>query len=963
MRKEHFLAGALFALACGVAPRPEVAVSSGIVDRLAPSTTIPAADIANLPQVVDATYRLRPDRRFLLAVSDLVALNTGRRAPVEIDFVNGRWKVRCDGREAGDLPDIPAFADGMSMLTQWAVAVRPATSQTIPPATLTALDQDLDELTIGSLFRAAGRVDPSRGAVGLPAISRVARAVTLANLLAQEDHFGLADPLRARALALIAMARAADPASLAEEQAVMARLMRYDLEAAAATLPAESFARVWITGSGTPAPRNLLSDYVTAAVSLRGSRQPPTPKELKAWYARLGPRLLTLLLTKLDFETQHDVASDAAALLAADQEKEELEPDEALARFESALAGRATPLVSAVADRGVVESYYQALFYSALDAEFDFQFDGRASAESTSAFVSSLKPQSATARQVVSWMSSMVEARYGTKAAGSLRSIEQMGDLGGAKRAVLLQEIAGRIGETESAVRASADALFPRLDSRPEVLFRAADFAATIIGDPSRRDRYMEAVIERAPLVADYSMLAWYYRTVGDVEKLRALVDVSDAPVADRARALAHLSELGRVDDAFVDRRFDQLLAEAQYGSVYSIYTEVLNRRGDARRKEGVARRALAANPDGTPISAAYYASSLANALERQGRYEEAWTVVKPHIPIWSENIISAAVTLLQRLGRESEANELGRRLVERYPSSGRFELAPVLWREHHYADAARLFDPKELAVSHADWNRWMPEAFSSAFSNDIPGAVAALKALAATGLDPSLLQTLLRELLRQEKPLLAQAMAEELVETHPLSKRDPDAASYLILAYRARKASQGETAAIDWVRHRVTTDALLETIAIAYQESEYPLVVALKRPVPDASEQIQIGSCYAGALLSMHVPRSDPRWAQLAAETASQSAETNSVVDMTRHLLGESDLKTVAASHETRSTIEYFIGLKAAADGDYDRALAFLLAAARGSYAEPPPVWAATLLYRWSQQGRWSEVRARHDL
>jgi hypothetical protein len=953
------------AVACGIAPKPEVALPSAIIDHLVPASTIAASDVQSLPQVVDATYRLRPDRRILLAVCDILELTAGRHEPVEIDFRAGRWIVRCDKREVGQLPDLPTFADGMSLLTKWAAAVRSAANQVVPHDTLASIDRDLDELTAASLFRAASRVVQARGTPDLPGMTRIARALTLLNLMAEEDHFGLADPLRARALAVIAMARASDPATLPEEQAAMARLMRYDKEAsdAAAMLPSSSFARVWITGVGEPAPQNTLADYVTAAVNVRMSHGPPKAEELATWRARLGNRLAPLLLEKLHFETQQDVARRVSALLATDQETSELSPTEVLDRFESTLPRRAAAMASAVADRSVVESYYQSVFYSALDAEFNFHFDGMASADSTSQYFRSLKTRSPTGRQVVEWMSSMHEARYGKNATASLRSIEHLRDMGGSKRAVLLRETADRIGTNEPAVRLATDTLFPQLDSRPECLARAADLASTIIGDPLHRDRYMEAVIDRAPLVTEYGTLAWYYRTMRDTDRLRALVDAPDARPGDRARALGYLHELGRVDDKFVDSRFDQLLLEGRFGGVYSIYTEILNRRRDGRRKEQVARRALAANPEGTAISAAYYASSLANALERQGRYEEAWTVVEPHIPAWNEDIISEAVVLLQRRGHEADANELGRQLVERYPSSGRFDFAPVRWREHRYADAARLFDPKEVAISQADWDRWMPDAFEETFESDTASAVAAFRPLIATNLDPTLLEAVPRELLRRGMPNLAFALAEQLVELHRPVTPDPYAASHLILAYRALKAAKGEAPAIEWLRQRLPAKALLQTIVIAYEEGEFPLVAALRNPVPDPSEQIQIDGCYAGALLSMHVPRDDPRWAQLIADVRSENPQVNTLVDTTRYLLGLSDLKTVAASRETRSTIEYFIGLKAAADGDYDRALPFVLAAARGSYNEPPPAWAATLLSRWAHAGKWAEVKVQRIL
>src|SRR5437588_1249803 len=180
----------------------------------------------------------------------------------------------------------------MSMLTNWAVAVRPTASQTTSPDVIAALDHDLAEMTPASLFRAASRVDAARAALDLPTIIRMTRALTIVNLMAESDRFGLADPLRARGLALIAMARAIDPTALAEEQAVVARLMRYDKEAseAAVTLPTDSFARVWVSGAGSPAPQNVLSDYVIAAVILRTSRSPLTAEAFATWRVRLGDR-------------------------------------------------------------------------------------------------------------------------------------------------------------------------------------------------------------------------------------------------------------------------------------------------------------------------------------------------------------------------------------------------------------------------------------------------------------------------------------------------------------------------------------------------------------------------------------------------------------------------------------------------------------------------------------------------
>ena len=60
------------------------------------------------------------------------------------------------------------------------------------------------------------------------------------------------------------------------------------------------------------------------------------------------------------------------------------------------------------------------------------------------------------------------------------------------------------------------------------------------------------------------------------------------------------------------------------------------------------------------------------------------------------------------------------------------------------------------------------------------------------------------------------------------------------------------------------------------------------------------------------------------------------------------------------KTTVAYFIGLKAASRGDYDKALPWLLAAADGEPMNPPRAWAIETLARWSRaKMTWKEIAA----
>ena len=90
--------------------------SSSLLD---PNLTSPARLDKIIPSVMTgppekmheamlAAYRLKPDRRFRLAVAQLHSLFTGEdMVRTEVTFHNGRWRVHYKGTEVGLLPELP----------------------------------------------------------------------------------------------------------------------------------------------------------------------------------------------------------------------------------------------------------------------------------------------------------------------------------------------------------------------------------------------------------------------------------------------------------------------------------------------------------------------------------------------------------------------------------------------------------------------------------------------------------------------------------------------------------------------------------------------------------------------------------------------------------------------------------------------------------------------------------------
>src|SRR5207237_4035466 len=117
-----------------------------------------------------------------------------------------------------------------------------------------------------------------------------------------------------------------------------------------------------------------------------------------------------------------------------------------------------------------------------------------------------------------------------------------------------------------------------------------------IIGDPMRRDRYMQTATQRSH---EPSFDEAYYRfVIGDRAGLRTLVDDGSATVANRAAALNYLTKLGDSDSAFIHRRFEDLINASGDFSVASEYSKYLTTRGEAAIEEREMRRIFAKRAD-----------------------------------------------------------------------------------------------------------------------------------------------------------------------------------------------------------------------------------------------------------------------------------------------------------------------------------------------------------------------------
>lgn len=954
MARQFALLVAALLLACSrgetqVTPRekPVAQPSPRFVDLTLPKVRLDSAQTRDLAHVVNATFRVRPDRRFLMAVTDVHELLTGQRVIAQISFANGQWVVAAGGREMGTLPELPTFRDGLDFATRIASRLE---NETHPSSPI-----DTSSFYATSLFEKVKNGDPRRNALALAEAAALINAQTT-------DALGLADPLRARGLALLAIARAQGAKDTDDLAGLLADSFGYEREA-----------RV---------PQRLSATakaHLDARAAVR--RAPPGRHyDISRPFLESLPALaLPLFVENIEMD-ESSVAHAAARVIAAEVAGDKQLPgltaatlissedtpglDRLLSTFELSITPRSKELASRAFPEEVVRSHYDAVFHSALFEIFQTMLESVASEEASRSVVSNLKEANApVSQQVHDWMTMVVAAKY--ERGGGVPAdvaVARVPLLGAAARARLLREYSSAVGPSDPKIRKAVQQLFPQLDSRPAEMIEAGRFANHVLGDPFRRELYLGTAIDRAPSLEDAGFRAWYYARIGHEARLREIVESTDARPVDRAVALESLGELPGADHAYVTRRFESLLRDTGY-SGYSNFAKYINGRRDWKTKERVARGWFSEKRNASSIEDAYYASSLAHALEQQRRYQEAWKIVEPHVQVWSHNVIESAVSLLERRGEVEEALDLGKQMIERYPGvSSRATVAAVLWRRGRYAEAAELFDRRH-ALATSTLRSDLPPEFIEAFRGaSAANAAAAIEALSRT-VDAYVIDDIVTEMQDAGLHETAFAMVDRLTALAEWKANTPDGSGMHVNGWRAMREWRGTDAATAWLSARVPDAAALQFVVIAYQQEEYDLIWAYGSPRPDPNKSIEILTLLAASLIHARAAEDDPRRLALIEKVRALGDKPGTLLPVVKYLLGmigEEDFLRWPRDADGRVTAAYFVGLKSAAEGDYDKALPWLIAASEGRETNPPRAWAVGMLWRWAQANQsWKEIAA----
>jgi hypothetical protein len=811
----------LFVLVCAAAVsmnwtglrQPAPGAHAGAGADLVPS-------VAERLAALDARLRLPPDGRFLAAVQQLAMLAGPTAAEpagrVEVRRHDRSWEILHDGDAVGTLRELADFDEMLALLDAWAEKLR-ADDQRVflaDGAVRPDLQLLLDRYDDAAAFRVLEVVDARWGEDRASVGDLRAAAVALAQLsLILQDNLDIADAVRGRALAALALARTYGPDAALRAECLLAISLRYSSHAKrlatrlASDDPLAQLAVADLAGLRQRALRRAATDEERFFDAYRLGRD-KLYAEWFEWLQRLpaDSRSLALVRTYLDARDLRAMRwlPDYVAIVLQRRVRMEdpragdsvlARSDEYLAQLEGAASGKEGPFASADAQR----TYYRALYFSALYGEYELHEWMLASPAGLSELAGSLSTARDPAlREFAEFVELQNPTASGALLTGRrLKALEADSVLGAGQRFDLALSLYLPMGSEDPERLAIAAVLEPRFDARPQHLIWASQLARQVYADPALTLQLDEATValdgvERVELQLQLA------RARGDVRALWNLLEEGRLAPEHRIEALTELAKLESPDVVRLRAAYArELPAPDPKRRVYWAYAELLE---EVEKDRGAARRALErfiADPGQSAGLAQSHALARIARLHREdGRVAEGWAVLQPELDgAPPESVFDEAIRLQIALKDFAHAEEIARRSRARYPGANTTsDLARVLWHQGRFAEAAH-------AISEC------PDITSSRARSDLIWAFVETLGSADAAVQEAAFGELVKaklgfDLLQGTIATLRQDGKADAAFRLELQMDDPGSAIQLRTeGYKSLKLARGEEEALKWLR------------------------------------------------------------------------------------------------------------------------------------------------------------------
>ena len=976
-----------------------------------PSRSMPPSVLevppAQMRLAVENAYRLRPDKRVLLAVAEIHHLLSGQaKEQVDVKFDEGHWQVRYRNKAVGTLPEFPDFPDFINMLSTWVTVVNQQYPLNLdaaePGPSHTEIETKLDLFLAPHVAAALRHIDHQwHQGLRSPTLLRLAtRGLVTLNLQAL-DLMGVADFLPAKALTMLALTTTLTSHELIREESLLAHLTGYSAYAVnlAAKLPESDVVRMYVThndeqlmdaakqrdGSvearylsllrlAETGKRNALSNLHREFFTDSRLRLPLIKTSLYLAEFDLNRRfseaLPHLVFLELAREAGAPDLAERAAKLATHLFGEDSDTalfqvvkgirdllgtktSSLMDRFESDIQGLDQKHSGPFLDAKTYGSYFRGYFYSGPYLLGKHYMDRLSSVEDVKRFAEDVAAADiGAAADFQRWYTDLAKFKEGdADPTILLKDLETLSYLGARPLVRTFDEVAKRVPYTNPMLFAAAKGLAARLDTR---VINRLDLAAVAHGtlfDLTLTERLYASALETAALYDQPSIRVWYAHFTGNQKRMNNLLLSPDVRLSARAKLLGYLEKQKRMNADALRLEYRRLIdADPDNWGVRQQYVEYLKRINDYEVARSVITDWLDRNSQDRGFSYIYARTFLANIYYLEERYKEGWDIVAPLVKSWHASPMKRAALILDKIGFEAKAEEMASAIVSRYPDATwtRGLLAELYWRHRKNHEAAEALKSSPHRLSFNNWQFLIGDKFAEVFADRPKEEVlAAFSALLAQNFGHFELSALARRIARAGQYDTAFEMVSQLrLEGY-------ENLVLLIDGYRYLKALKGKTFALKWLRKKVAPHMLNAGSVVIYHQEELDLLWDLYSDPVQGQYSDSVWLLRAAA--STRLGPNDPHRETLMKHYAKPGKGHYNALG--RYLMGlvpEKDVLSLATNPKKRCEITYFVGLKAVGEGRYEDASDwFRVTVETGQNDNGEYQWAYGALQLWQSENK----------
>ncbi|MEW6066949.1 MAG: tetratricopeptide repeat protein [Nitrospirota bacterium] len=937
-------------------------------------------------------YRLNPDRRFLLAISEIHHFFTGEdREDVKVSFNNGKWIITYKHSEVGVLPELPEFSDFMELLSHWVNIL----NSKYP---LNISDQDNYQES-NRIEEFLARYHAQYAMVALREIDmiwnnglrnkKLLRDATEAWVILvyqSLDKIEMTDELTSKAISMLAISKALTEYNVVPEEILLAGHMNYSKYAMnlAKTLPEECPLRLYTLKKYKLLKEMAERPEANSEIRYLRLNHLVELRDIEGWFDWIESRYpydaytLPILKTAMDLNKfsidkylpdllPHIVLFNIAKetrqfdwrdiLANGIRKMVENEKSVMIKRLVSDLSKLGEKYKGPFLDAETVKKYYESYFYSSLFVQGIFYLDKLSSVEMVEVFSKELKDnkgtdekdnEDKTAMEFQRWYRNLAVSKSGEKNPEKLlEDITTISSFGSSPLIRSFNELTKHCSFGDPKLFEAVKHLITKLDTRPSHRAFLGDIAYSSLLDLNLAEAMISNAVETNPS-ENNSNRVWIAYFKEDIAKLWETARSADIEPIFRIEALEYLDDdISNAEN--IKEIYEQLIKEfpKDYKISYK-YVEFLRKNKEYGKARSVASNWLSLKVPTAGLEDIAMKNAIGRAFYEEGLYKKGLQYIKPVIESYQATSMIIAAKCMAKLNMHKEADRLFRQVTARYPDTLHVLMSYLkyLWETDRCDEASQLIKSWKYPLNAMDWRFEIGKSFANIYAvQPKKNGLKAFSALVNASLSPWDLRNIVLKVHETGNSELA-------FEMHCLFKENN--IEFLMDGFRYLKEFQGKGKALNWLKSKIPSHMLNFTSMIIYRDGEYDLLWDLIENPEQENHPDFVWLMRAAAWSKAKKDLAQHKEKLVEYFTHNNNTRYHKYG---RYLIGlepVNDLLLGAKDDNSLCETAYYIGLRAQGEGRYKEASDWYhVSVETGKIKMGEYRWAYDELYRWYRKGK----------